>query len=197
MLWVFVGQIALVAALFAWSDVFPQWLSCVIVTAVIVVSPLAYLTVLLKPAMRQAWREILQDCWMMTRDIVMAFIHLFRPATAMKLVRVVTSLKPVPTTVDGWITLLALPFKTCIVTVFPLIWLFERIASHSSYFRPYGRTFGLSYELLFECYLVSLMGLLFGALLQGIFCRAGRATVTLRFFLLGIVLLFILTSIPR
>ena len=192
MLLVFVGQMLLVVVLFVWSDFFPSWFNRVIVTSVIFVLPLAYLTVLARPAMRQAWHALLLDSWTLMASAAVAFARLFRPATVMKLRRLVTSLKPMPATIDELITFCVLPFKTCVVATFPMIWIFEKIISHTAYYRPYGRTFGLSYELLFECFLISLLALLLGALLQGIFCRAGRATTTLRFFLAGLVLLFVL-----
>jgi hypothetical protein len=99
-----------------------------------------------------------------------------------------------PATVDEWITCCVLPFKTCIVATFPMIWTFEKIVSH---FQPYSRVFWPSFELIFQCYLISLLALLFGALLQAIFCRAGRTTTTLRFFLLGFVLLFVSMFMPQ
>ncbi len=197
MLWVFVGQMALVVGLFVWNDFFPSWLNRAIVVSVIFVSPLAYLAVLTHPSMRQAWRDLLRDSWSLFVDAMFWIIRLFRPATVMKLVRFVTSLKPMPATVDEWITCCVLPFKTCIVVAFPMIWIFEKIVSYSPYFRPYGRTFGLSFDLIFECYLISLLALLLGALLQAIFCRAGRAATTLRFFLWGLVLPLVVTLMPR
>jgi hypothetical protein len=192
MLWVFVGQMLLVTVLFVWNDFFPAWLNRFIVVSVILVSPLAYLAVFIHPSMRQAWRDLLRDSWALIISAVAAFARLFRPATAMKLARLVTSLKPTPDTLDEWITFCVLPFKTSVVATFPMIWVFEKIISHTAYYRPYGRTFGLSYELLFESYLISLLALFFGAIIQGIFCRAGRAESTLRFFLAGLVLLFVL-----
>jgi hypothetical protein len=192
-----VGQMMLLAALFEWSNFFPSWLNRVIVASVILVPPLAYLTVLARPAIRQAWRDLLLDSWALIVTAAVAFARLLRPATVMKLGRLVTSLKPMPATVDEWITLCVLPFKTFIVATFPMIWIFEKIVAHTPYFRPYGRVFGLSYDLIFESYLISLLALLFGAILQGIFCRAGRATTTLRFFFLGFVLLFFTMFMPR
>ena len=195
MLWVFLAQMLLVAVLFVWNEFFPAWLNQVIVTSSIFFVPLAYLTVLTRPSLRQAWRNVLADSWALLVSMVVAFFRLFSPATAMKLVRCVTSLKPVPTTVDEWVTLCVLLFKICIVATIPMIWIFEKIVSHSTHFRSYGRTSGLSYELLLQCYLISLLALLLGAMVQGVFCRTGRATTTLRFFLLGVVLLFLF--VPR
>jgi hypothetical protein len=190
MLWVFVSQMLLVVALFVWNDFFPPWLNQVIVVSVILLSPLAYLTVLAKPVMRHAWRETLRDTWSLIISITRACGRLFLPSTFMKLVRFIASLEPVPTTIDGWITLCVLPFKTCVAATFPVVWIFEKVLSYTSYYRPYGRVFGLSYDLIFQFYLISLLALLFGAVIQGIFCHTGRATVTLRFFLLGLALIF-------
>ena len=197
MLLVFVAQMLLVIVLFVWSDLFPSWLNRIFIAYVILFPPMAYLTVLARPSMRQAWRGLLLDSWALIFSATVAIAHQFRPATVMKLVRLVTSLKLIPATVDQWITFCVLPFKTCIVATFPMIWIFEKILAHTSFFRPYRRVFGLSYDLIFKCYLISLLALLLGALLQAIFCEAGRATITLRFFLLGSVILFVLVFTPR
>ncbi len=162
--------------------------------AMVILFPLmAYLTVLAQPSVRQAWRSLLRDCYLFAVSIPPAIARLFSFATVMKLVQIVTSLKPFPETKDDWIALVLLPFKTCIVVTFPMIWVFGKIIS---YFHLYGRTFWLSYELIIQCYLISLLALLVGALLQSIFCRAGRATTTLGFFLLGFVLPLIQPLIP-
>jgi hypothetical protein len=190
MLWVFVAQMVLVVVLFAYSDIFPSWVNRVIVLSVFFFPLLAYLTVLARPSIRHAWHDLILDSWSFIVCVVRAIGNLFRPATAMKLVYFVGSLKRIPATIDEWITLCILPFKTCVVTTFPLIWIFEKILAHTTYYQPYRRSFGLSYQLLFECYLISLLALLFGAVIQGLFCKPGRVTTTLRFFLVGLVLLF-------
>jgi hypothetical protein len=46
--------------------------------------------------MRQAWRNMVLDSWTLIVSAVVASIRLFRPATVMKLVRLVVSLKPMP-----------------------------------------------------------------------------------------------------
>jgi len=194
MLLVFVGQMMLVVVLFVWNDFFPSWLNQVIVVSVILFPPLAYLTLLAKPPVRHAWRDLLLDTWALIVSAVLTFVRLFHPATVMKLGRLVVSLKPLPATADEWITCCLLPFKTCVVATFPMIWTFGKIISH---FHPHGRSFSPSFEPVFQCFLISLLALLLGALLQAIFCRAGRATTTLRFFLLGLVLLFFSASMPR
>lgn len=192
----FVGQLMLVMALFVWSDFLPSWINRLIVATVFLLPLLAYLTVLARTSTRQAWRNLLMDSGVFAVSAGRALGRLFHPDTAMKLARFMASLKPVPNTVDEWITFCVLPFKTCIVATFPIIWIFEKLVSYSHYYRPYGRTFGLSFEIIFEGYLFSLLALLLGAMLQAIFCHTGRATTTLRFFLLGLVLLFVLTFIP-
>ena len=188
------SQILLVATLFLWSDFFPPWLNRAIMVSVILFPPLAYLTVFIRPAMRQAWHSLLRDFWMLLVSIAVVFIRLFNPASVLKLTKQVASLKPTPTSVDEWITFCILPFKTCVAATFPIIWTFEKI---TTYFQPYGRSFPPSFELLFLSYLISLLALLLGAGLQAIFCRPGRATTTLRFFLLGFVLLLAFILFPR
>jgi hypothetical protein len=191
---VFVGQMLLIAVLFVWSDFFPSWVNWIIAATVILFPPTAYLTVLAQPSVRQAWRSLMRDCYLFAIIIPPAVVRLFSLATVKELVRFVMSLKPMPNTVDEWITFCVLPFKTYVVVTIPMIWTFAKIISH---FRPYVRASSPSFQLIFQCYLISLLALLFGALLQGIFCRPGRATTTLRYFLLGIVLLFVSMFIPR
>ena len=198
-MWVFVGQMIFVAAglLCALRNILPSRFCQAVLLWSLFLSPLVYLAVLAKPIKHIGWREPLRDAWALTASILRTFGRLFLPSTFMKLVRFVASLKPLPTTVDGWITLGVLPFKTCIAATFPVIWIFEKVLVNNAYFHPYGRVFGLSYDRIFQFYLISLIALFFGSVLQGIFCRAGRATVTLRFFLVGFVVLFFVALMPR
>jgi hypothetical protein len=83
MLFVFVGQMVLIVALFAWNNFFPLWLNRVIAATVILFPPLAYLTVLARPSMRQAWRNLLLDSWALIISAIVSFVRLFRPATVM------------------------------------------------------------------------------------------------------------------
>ena len=190
--WVFVGQMLLVlSSVFAGlTDLFPSRFCQAIALWALILSPLVYLAVLAKPIMSIAWKQLLWDIWSIVFAIIRGCGRLFSPMTFIKLVRFIATLKPVPTTNDGWITLCIMPFKTCVVATFPVIWIFEKALSYTSYYRPYGRVFGLSYDHIFEFYLISLLALLFGAAIQGLLCPTGRATVTLRFFLLGLVLGF-------
>jgi hypothetical protein len=185
------------SCVFFWSDFFPARFCQIIVLWVLFFSPVVYLAVLAKPIMRVAWRELLRDTLLFVFSAVRAFSRLFLPSTFIKLVKFIASLKPAPTTFDEWIALCVLPFKTCVIVTFPMIWIFQKIMSHSSSFRPYGRACGISYELLAGCFLFSLLGLLLGALLQAIFCRTGRSTVTLRFFLLGVIFIFVSMIFPQ
>jgi hypothetical protein len=188
MLWVFVGQMMLMVALFVWNDCFPSWVNRIIMATVILFPLMVYLTVLAEPSVRQAWRSLLRDCYLFAVSIPPAIARLFSFATVVKLAQIVASLKPFPETKDDWIALILLPFKTCIVVTFPMIWVFGKIIS---YFQLYGRASWPSYELIFQCYLISLLALLVGALFQSIFCRAGRATTTSLFFFVGFALLLI------
>jgi hypothetical protein len=173
MIWVFAGQLILVVALLSWNDIFPIWLNWGIGVSVVLFPPMAYLTVLVRPSVRHAWHDLLSDSWLLIGSITRAFFRLFRPSSLMKLARFVASLKPMPDTADGWVTLCVLPFKTCVVATFPLIWVAAKIVSHRAYHHPFGRTVELPVNLLLECYLFSLLGLLLGALLQTIFAGQG------------------------
>ena len=195
--WVFVGQAVVTACLFTFFWSFPTWFNWVIAAIAILFTPLAYLVLLKQPPVRAAWLYLFKDCIRFLAVITPEIIHLFSRQSVKQMVRAVIFLKKFPDTLDEWITFCVLPFKTCIIVTFPMIWIFEKIASFTSYYRPYGRTSGLSYELMFQCYLISLVALLFGALVQGVFCRAGRATTTLRFFLLGLILLIFLALASR
>lgn len=187
------GQTMLLFVILKWSDYFPSWLNRILVL-VILISPLAYLTVFIHPSMRVALRDLALVLWALIFSIVTALIRLLHPATVVKLARFVVSLRALPATVDEWITFCVLPFKTCIVATFPMIWIVGEITSH---FHKYGRNYSAAYPLVFQCYLISLLALLLGALLQAVFCHAGRATTTLRFFLLGLVLPFGLALFSR
>ncbi len=174
---------------FFWSDFFPARLCQTMTLWALFFSPLVYLAVLAKPIMRIAWRELLRDTLLFIFSIVRAFGRLFMPGTFMKLVRFVASLKKAPTTFDEWITLCVLPFKTCVIVTFPMIWMFEKVISLFHHSRPYFLQDG---QIILELYLFSLLALLCGALIQAIFCSRGGATNTLRVFLLGLVVLFVM-----
>ncbi|HEX5398405.1 MAG TPA: hypothetical protein VFY06_05085 [Verrucomicrobiae bacterium] len=194
MIGVFAGQLVLVAALCAFSDSFSAWLNWLVAITVIALPPLAYLKVLASPSMRREWRELLADSWKFFFSVSVAFARLFRPATFAKLARIVVSLKPAPNTVDEWITCCVLPFKAWVVLTFPTIWLVEKIVT---WIQPHHGGSRPSFDVVIQWYLISLLGLLFGALLQALFCRPGRAFTTLRFFLWGIASLLILALVPR
>ena len=190
MLWVVAGQMLLVVALLVWSEVFPRWLNELIVVSAVVVPPLAYLTVFTRPAMRQAWRNLLLDSWASVVFLVVGFVRLFRPAIIIKLFRYVATMKKMPDTLDEWITFCILPFKTCIVAMFPVIWASKQFITHILG-RPTHYSEGLEW-LVAQCLVISFLALLLGAGVQAILCRAGRATTTLRFALLGFGFLLIL-----
>ncbi|HEY4415035.1 MAG TPA: hypothetical protein VGO57_05020 [Verrucomicrobiae bacterium] len=197
MLWVFFTQMLLLVAVFIGRDFFPSWLSRIIMVMAILFPPITYLYTFTRAPIRRAWHDLLRSFWKLFISMLRAIARCFHPATIKQLFRLVTSLQTAPTTADEWITFGVLPFKTCVVITFPLIWLFNTIISHSSNFPYYSRAGGLSYQFLYECYFISLLGLLIGALLQSLFCPAGRVTVTLRFFLLGLILLFGATLFPQ
>jgi hypothetical protein len=121
MLLVFVGQVMLIATLFVWGDFFPSWVNRIVVATVVLFPPMAYLTVLAQPSVRQAWRSLMRDCYLFAITIPPAVVRLFSLATVKELVRFVMSLKPMPNTVDEWITFCVLPFKTYVVVTIPMI----------------------------------------------------------------------------
>ena len=187
MLWVFVGQMMLMVALFVWNDCFPSWVNRIIMATVILFPLMAYLTVLAQPSVRQAWRSLLRDCYLFAVSIPPAIARLFSFATVVKLVQIVTSLKPFPETADDWIALVLFPFKTYIFVAFPFVWLCVKFAT---LFHPVGRELGDVLFIIYLGYLFSIAILILGSLLQALVCRSGRATQTIYFILLGFVLLF-------
>ena len=189
MLCVLVGQVLLIAALFVWNDLFPSWVNQIIVITLIFFPPLAYLTVLAQSSVRQEWRWLFRELYLFALLIPPAMKHLFSFRTIVSLARLVRSMKPYPESLDGWVTLCLFPFKTYIVVAYPFTYISMKLFL---LFSPMRREFWGLGEIIVEGYLLSLVILLLGALLQALICRAGRATQTLGIFLLGIIILFVL-----
>ena len=191
MLWVFVGQLILIAAWFLWNEAIPSWINYVIAATVIIFPVIAYSTLLAQPSVRQAWRWLLREFYLFALLIPPALKHWFSFRTVVSLVRLVRSLKTFPESLDGWIALCLLPFKTYIMVTIPIIFISLKICAR---FYPLRRGTLESGGIFLEGYLLSFLVLLIGALLQALICRAGRATQTLGIFLLGIIYFFVLAG---
>ena len=89
----------------------------------ILFTPLAYLVLLKQPPVRAAWLYLFKDFVRFLAVITPAIIHLFSYQSVKQMVRAVISLKKFPDTLDEWITFCVLPFKTCIIVTFPMIWI--------------------------------------------------------------------------
>ena len=96
----------------------------------------------------------------------------------------------VPKTLDDWIGLTILPFKTFVILgfmLFVLLLIFDR----SLLFPRHGVGAYMGYALGFG-YLICVPCLLLGALIQSLFCERGAATSTLVFFTLAFLFLLML-----
>jgi hypothetical protein len=191
MLWVLVGQLILMVALFVWYDCFPSWVNRIIMAAVILIPPMAYLTVLAQPSVRQSWRWLFRELCLFALLIPPAVKQLFSFRTIANLAHLVRSMKPYPESLDGWIALCLFPFKTYIVVTIPYIYISLKIYA---LFHPLSPGTLESGGVFLEGYLLSFLVLLLGALVQALICRAGRATQTLGIFLLGIIYFFVLAG---
>jgi len=192
MLWVFVGQLILIAAWFIWNDSIPSWVNYIIAATAIIFPVIAYLTLLAQPSVRQAWRWVFREFYLFALSISPALKYWFSFRTVVNLVRLVRSLKTFPESMDGWIALCLLPFKTYIIVALPFSLVCVKVFS---FFHPARRDYWELEDLLEVGYFISVVLLLPGALLQALVCRSGRASQTMFIFLLGVLILLLL--MPR
>jgi hypothetical protein len=191
MLWVFVGQLMLIAAFFIWNDSIPSLINRIIAAAAIIFPVIAYLTLFAQPSVRQAWRWVFREFYRFALSIPSVLKYWFSFKTVVRLARLVRSMKTFPKSLDGWLAFCLLPFKTYIVVTIPFIYISLKIYA---LFHPLRRETLESGDIFLEGYLISFLVLLLGALLQALICRAGRATQTLGIFLLGIIYFFVLAG---
>ena|ERR1035441_8491517 len=90
-----------------------------------------------------------------------------------------------PKTRDEWVGLLLFPFKAWVLIGYPLYFMFR------SYVAQHGmdgtRTLG---QLVIGCYMLSVVALLIGALVQSIVCARGAATRTVMYVVGSVILVF-------
>jgi hypothetical protein len=91
-----------------------------------------------------------------------------------------------PKTRDDWIALPLFPFKAWVVVAFPF-YLFFRDYAASQHVR-YGT--GYLGETVFSGYMLSVVILLLGALVQSLICRRGMAMRTVLYAVASIILVF-------
>jgi hypothetical protein len=96
------------------------------------------------------------------------------------------ALRLLPQTRDEWIALPLFPFKAWVVVAFPFYVAFSSYAS-AQHVR-YG--VGVLGEVMIGGYMLSILALLFGALIQSIISKRGAATRTVLYALASIILVF-------
>ena len=90
-----------------------------------------------------------------------------------------------PNSRDEWIALPLFPFKAWVLVAY-LVYLFVRSYAVVHHVRYGTETLGM---LVISGYMVSVIVLLFGALIQSIFCSRGEATRTLLYAVAGSILI--------
>jgi hypothetical protein len=183
----FLGQMILVASLFAFSEHFSLWVLRIMIAAALLLPVVAYLTIFVQPLVYRAWRSALLELWHWGTSYIVAFLKCFRPKSIVRLCRLVVRLRAFPVTSDERAALLLFPFKVFVLMALPFLWLSCSIVRLVEPQLRYVR-FPEAILPITECYVLCLGILLIGALLQALFSRRGRSTQTVFVFLVGIAL---------
>jgi hypothetical protein len=185
----FLGQMILVASLFAFNEHFSSWVLRIMVAAALLIPVVAYLTILAQPPVYRAWRSALRELCHAGASCIAALLGCFSLKSIFRLCGLVVRLRVFPVTSAERVALLLFPFKVFVLMALPFLWLscsFVRLVE------PQLRYVRFPEAILpiTECYVLCLGILLFGALVQALFSHRGRSSQTVFVFLLGIVLLW-------
>jgi len=187
----FLGQMMLVAALFAFNEHFPPWVLKIMVAAALLVPLVTYLTILAQPPVHRAWHSALRELYLLGAFSITALLACFSLKSILRLCREVVTLRVFPATSDERVALLLFPFKVFVLGALPFLWLscslVRWVEPRPRYLRFPEAIFAIS-----EGYVLWLGILLFGALLQALFSRRGHPVQTVSVFLVGVVFLWML-----
>ncbi len=187
LVWSLAGQVMLTAILIKQYDFLPARANHALVAAIVLLPPIAYLPTMLQSRTRSALIHLIWECWQFVFALWRSFKSLFTRTTISRGIQYFASLKAFPTKIDEWFSVCLLPFKTCIVMAVPVLWLFRKYLAWLHVYHPRNE---ISCNLIVQLYLVSLVLLLIGALIQSDFGQKRQATATLRYFFAGMILLF-------
>jgi len=192
MIWIFFGQMMLIACLVAFAERFPSWLIRFLTTGAVLLPVVAYFTIFAEPSVYHAWRSALWETWDFGLDCIGAIWRCLSLRSFLRVWQSVATMRVLPDSGDAWVALSLFPFKLYVVMAMPFLWLARRamriIEPQLAYLRFPEATFAIS-----EGYVLCLGILLIGALVQALFGQRGRSTQTVLVFLLGVLFFRVLS----
>ena len=175
----------LFASLFAFDDYFPSWVLKVMVAAAFLLPIGAYITIVVQPPVYHAWQSTLREMFEFGSSCITTLRSCFSLRSIMRVWQFVATLRAFPGTADEWGALFLFPFKLYVLMALPSLWLsrsvMHLVEPRFAYVRVPEATFAIS-----EGYVLCLLVLLLGALMQALFSHRGRSSQTLFMFVLGV-----------
>jgi hypothetical protein len=188
---VFMGQMILVASLFAFDEYLSSWVLRTMIATALLLPLIAYLTIFAQPPVYRAWKSGLLELYQFGSFCITTALGYLSLKSIFRLCRFVLSLRLLPVTSDEWAALLLFPFKVFVVVALPFLWLSCSLVQLIEPRLRYAR-FPEAIFVLSEGYALCLGILLFGALLQALFSHRGRSTQTLFVFFVGVAFFWML-----
>jgi hypothetical protein len=187
----FIGQLMLIAILFAFDDRLPPRILRMMVFAAAILPLVAYLTIIVQPPVYHAWQSLLRELYHAGVSFIATLWSWFSIKTVVRFCQFVINLRTFPSTPDAWVALVLFPFKVFVLMAIPFLWgycsLMRWVEPRSAYLRFREATFAIS-----GVYILCLGILLLGALVQALFCHRGRSTQTVCVFVVGFILMWML-----
>ncbi len=187
----FIGQLMLIAILFAFVDYLPSWILRMLVLAAAILPLVAYLTIIVQPPVYHAWQSLLRSLYHAGVSFITTLWGWFSVKSVVRVCHLVRNLRTFPSTPDAWVALVLFPFKVFVLMAIPFLWgycsLMRWVEPRSAYLRFREATFAIS-----GVYILCLGILLLGALVQALFCHRGRSTQTVCVFVVGFILMWML-----
>ncbi len=180
MVLVFIGQLILIACVFEFDELFPSWILKLMAAAALGIPVVAYLTVFAQPHVYYAWRSLVRDIFDFVWHCITSLWLCCSLKSMIRAWRNIRSLRTFPSTTDEWVAVVVFPFKAYVLLSYPFLVTCIVLMRPDRYVRYTEATFAVS-----QGYVLCLAILLFGSLVQAVFCQRGRASQTIIFFFLG------------
>jgi len=190
-LWALGAECLLLLSVLLFLDRFPAWALKALVILAAALPVIWYVSITMRRSVYFAWRDVFKELGRGFLDAARWLAKCFRPQTITRLVRSVAALETCPKNADAWFAASLFPFKLYVLTAVPFLRLSWAIAlKFVSY--PNWQGYYAAAELIAIGYLICCTVLLFGSLVQALFCPRGRSTQTVLTFLLGGLMLWTL-----
>lgn len=181
-------ECVILIAMLMFLDRFPAWILTVCGMVALALPIVCYLTVVADPVVYRSWLDVGDQF----RRFMVTGVRVLRASLSIDTIRkglgLLRGMKICPTTSDDWFAFFLFPFKVYVVVAIPFVWSFLAVNSLFSVAPGRMLQFGV-YILTCECYILCLLVLLTGALLQALFSKRGYSAQTILLFVLGVMMM--------